>query len=553
MSPRDDTHHKEDTLMKTPYTKIRGSLNLSAAVLTFLSAALLSACGGGGGGNGNNTDTTDVSSGSRTNTARAAQSVFIRASETGRPLLFSVADDGGTQPVTLASSNLFSAIGQFVLSPDKRYLAFIADGSLYIVKGDGSGLMRLSQLNNAAGKVTDFEWSPDGSSLVYLADGEVTDRYELYQVKSDGSDRDEKRRISGSLGSKTTLDIAEPQWSPDGRYVAYLVEDAGRAIGLNTHDTTSTDPRDSVRVSNPTAFASWQDIAGYGNVGYLWSPDSHYLAYRSDVLKDKLYEIFTVHPDGSELRRANSATAGIVYIDAYAWSPDSRYLAETIRDMLNSAYVGLNTWDVQDSSGVPSRRIASASHFNGFAWAHHAAKLAFVDDHEATGIYELFVHDPQTASIVKVNHGGPSGDLIKEFNWSPDDGFLGYDTLSGIYLAVSGSSDPSQALYTYDLGESIFGHWVWSPNDQQVGYWVNNASGGSGADQKLNLYISETAAPANTFLALGPRPITTEIPVMQWSDDSKVLVTKIDSAIYGLTGVMDYSLSASYRPLGFVY
>lgn len=539
--------------MKTPYTKIRGSLNLSAAVLTFLSAALLSACGGGGGGNGNNTDTTDVSSGSRTNTARAAQSVFIRASETGRPLLFSVADDGGTQPVTLASSNLFSAIGQFVLSPDKRYLAFIADGGLYVTHADGSGLMRLSQFNNAAGKVTDFEWSPDGSSLVYLADGEVADRFELYQVKSDGSDRDEKRRISGSLGSKTTLDIAEPQWSPDGRYVAYLVEDAGRAIGLNTHDTTSTDPRDSVRVSNPTAFASWQDIAGYGNVGYLWSPDSHYLAYRSDALKDNLYEIFTVQPDGSHHRRANGDTFGIVYVAAFDWSPDSRFLAEAIYSVADGSYVGLNTWDMQDSSGVPSRRVESAKQFGGFAWAHHDAQLAFVDDHEAIGIPELYIHDPLTQSTVKIYHGGPSGEGVVGFNWSPHDRYLGYNTHSGLYRAVIGGSDPSQALFTYSDTEYNFGGWAWSPDEGQVAYWVYTDPGKRLQHQEVNLYISDAASPTKAFLALGPRLTQFEPPLTQWSDDSQVLVTEIEGGVYSLYGAQSYPLSGSYQSAGFVY
>ena len=55
-------------------------------------------------------------------------------------------------------------------SPDGEWLAFATDGSLYLVRPDGTGLRRVVSANFAAGAPA-VQWSPDGSRIAYLRMG----------------------------------------------------------------------------------------------------------------------------------------------------------------------------------------------------------------------------------------------------------------------------------------------------------------------------------------------------------------------------------------------
>jgi Tol biopolymer transport system component len=75
-----------------------------------------------------------------------------------------------------------------------------ADGALYSVRPDGTGLLRLGAGAQAA-------WSPDGRRIAFVSGGDV------WTMSQDGSDR---RRVTA-----TSDDESGPTWSPDGGRLAF--------------------------------------------------------------------------------------------------------------------------------------------------------------------------------------------------------------------------------------------------------------------------------------------------------------------------------------------
>jgi Tol biopolymer transport system component len=107
------------------------------------------------------------------------------------------------------------------VSPDCRKAAFeIIGGDMYVMNIDGTGLTNL-------GKGYRPSWSPDNNYLVYMItedDGHRILSSDLYSIKIDGTEKTNLTNTSDNLEMN-------PDWSPDGKKIAYDVLDE-RAIYL---------------------------------------------------------------------------------------------------------------------------------------------------------------------------------------------------------------------------------------------------------------------------------------------------------------------------------
>jgi Tol biopolymer transport system component len=168
-------------------------------------------------------------------------------------------------------------------SPDGRTVAYqtITDSrdELNVVPASGGASRRV-----AVGSFVTVTWSPDSSQLAFAT-----------RIPVDGISivgRDGK----GLHVLRTKAGVNFPEWSPDGREIAFAASQAGivliRSDGSNEHTLT---------------------IAGNSPA---WSPDSKRIAYSGDV------GIWIVNRDGTgrrQLTRGDDAQP--------VWSPDGRSLA----------------------------------------------------------------------------------------------------------------------------------------------------------------------------------------------------------------------------------
>ncbi|HEV2880953.1 MAG TPA: S9 family peptidase [Pyrinomonadaceae bacterium] len=190
-------------------------------------------------------------------------------------------------------------------SPDSKRIAFLANrdaprpdapaaprNQIWVIPVAGGEAERVTE--EEAG-VAQFRWSPDGKLLAYVVRDTPQDKAERDKRKKDkfdaivvdsgfiyshlwtiNLDSKEKRRVTE--GSFT---VADPQWSPDGRFVAYTMSKSGSQESAYTDisDERNTD----LFVAPATGGAPRQLTTNPGpDYAPRFSPDGKWIAYLSN-------------------------------------------------------------------------------------------------------------------------------------------------------------------------------------------------------------------------------------------------------------------------------
>jgi dipeptidyl aminopeptidase/acylaminoacyl peptidase len=114
-------------------------------------------------------------------------------------------------------------------------------------------------------------------------------------------------------------DVSDPQISPDGRWVAYVVE-TKNAEKDNTNEDIYMVPLSG---GDPIQLTSSDEKDNHPR----WSPDNKYLAFLSKRNKKK--QVFLLNRNGGEAIQLTDVKQGV---NNFSWSPDSKRLALVISD-----------------------------------------------------------------------------------------------------------------------------------------------------------------------------------------------------------------------------
>jgi Tol biopolymer transport system component len=180
-------------------------------------------------------------------------------------------------------------------SPDGRRIAFVGGGDgiadshnleIYLINADGSGQQRLTRNTMRDSSPV---WSPDGRRIV------VERNWQLWVMNADGSGQ----RLLTRKGAHNF----NPAWSPDGKRIAF---ERGRQPSFpgstSFHDYVMSYPGwvgFDVYVMNPDG-SGQQRLTRGGGSRPQWSPDGRKIAFVS--LRDGNNEIYVVNADGSGRR-----------------------------------------------------------------------------------------------------------------------------------------------------------------------------------------------------------------------------------------------------------
>jgi Tol biopolymer transport system component len=228
----------------------------------------------------------------------------------------------GSDPVNL--TNHPAADNLPTWSPDGQQLAFISDRSgkpeVYRMGYDGSGLTQLTDLPNVDA-FWNLSWSPDGSRLAvealltYEVTGELFGR--IFLVQADGSG------ISDLTHNNLPTRVYEPQWSPDGDWIAYTRGGQAPAYVRLVRPDGSEDQAFNRSIRNTQAFA--------------WSPDGSQIAYISSCSYCEVYDnepadLRLAYLDGSEPETLYRFDRLLLDLYRLSWSPEGSYLAFTVNE-----------------------------------------------------------------------------------------------------------------------------------------------------------------------------------------------------------------------------
>ncbi len=139
-------------------------------------------------------------------------------------------------------------------------LAFVGNESgndeIYVVRTDGTDLINLT---DHPAQDNEFEWSPDGTKIVFVSDRDGDK--EIYVMDTNGDNLQQ-------LTTNDEADDSEPRWSPDGMQIAFTTtRDSNAEIYIMQADG-----------SQATNFSQYPDA---GDWDPRWSPDGSRIAFRS--------------------------------------------------------------------------------------------------------------------------------------------------------------------------------------------------------------------------------------------------------------------------------
>jgi Tol biopolymer transport system component len=187
------------------------------------------------------------------------------------------------------------------ISPDSGRVVYVADQNfdevfeLFSVPIGGSsrGLVHLNPELVPGGNVdsSELDISPDGQFVIYRADQEVDDRFELYSVPIVGP-ASEAVKLNTSVGFLAG-DVLSAFVAPDSSRVAYRLSRVNPLTFETTTELYQVPIRGpggaSARVNAP--LVSGGDVMPFGR----YSPDGTYIVYQADAEQDDVVELFAAY------------------------------------------------------------------------------------------------------------------------------------------------------------------------------------------------------------------------------------------------------------------
>ncbi len=286
-------------------------------------------------------------------------------------------------------------------------IAFISDrdGSsfdqIFLMDSDGSNVEQLTF------DETDKSypmWSPDGTRLLYVADGgfgPYNNRYNLdiWVMNADGSDPVNLTQYQGNDD--------DPIWSPDGSRILFVTERFGGAKQLMTMNADGSDQTklsDEFEEYNPTFSPDGQQIIFTGT--FFYTLNVRYTAEETpeDTVPPKEYGFTELW----DIRWSETDRIGKGMMPA--WSPDGSYIA-FIRTTGNNRHVYLV--DVESKGATVVRLFDQGLNFDP-AWSPDSHWIVFTSTKD--GNEELYIMDFGGRFVTNLTDN-PAND--RQANWQP--------------------------------------------------------------------------------------------------------------------------------------
>lgn len=234
-----------------------------------------------------------------------------------------------------------------------------------------------SELKDASENIFGADLSPNGERLIFSARGDI------FTVPAENG-------ITRNLTQSSDAHDRSAEWSPDGKYIAYLSDKSGEyEVYIQAQDGSSS----------PIKLTDGADTYKFG---LTWSPDS-----KKILFNDRKARLQYVDIDSKKVTLVDKGEYGLIY--SYSWSPDSKWITYTLRS--ENTFGVIYCYNVESASKQPITDT----------W-YDSSQPTFSND----GKYLLFVSD-------------------RDFNpiYSSTEWNHAYQAMSKIYIALLAKDTPS--------------------------------------------------------------------------------------------------------------
>ena len=397
--------------------------------------------------------------------------------------IYSVPSSGGTavklNGELVAEGDVFHSGNQF--SPDGSRVLYIADQDIvdvleiYSVPSIGGVPVKLNAELVAGGEVENegLQFSPDGSHVLYNADQDTDDVFEIYSVPSVGG---VPVKLNAELVAGGEVDDDALQFSPDGSRVLYRadqdIDDVWEIYSVPS-------------VGGVPVKLNAELVAG-GDVGYRgiqFSPDGSMVLYQADQDTVDVGEIYTVPSVGGVPVKLNAelGAGGRVDYEALQFSPDgSRVLYRADQDTENVNEI----YSVSSVGGVPVKLNAELVaggdvNYRGLQFSPDGSRVLYLADQDIDDVCEIYSVPSLGGVPVKLNTELAAGGEVeyRGLQFSPDGSrvlYLAVPDTEGVWEAYSvpsiGGTPVKLNAELVAGGEVDYGGLQFSPDGSRVLY-----------------------------------------------------------------------------------
>src|ERR1700722_7304693 len=298
-------------------------------------------------------------------------------------------------------------------------------------------------------------FAPARATLFNLA---VSVLLSLSAVQVHAADGGQERRKLAPDDFYRALDVSDPQVSPDGLWVAYVV---------------TTNEREADEARSAVWMVSWDGsqrlaltAAADGTGKPKWSPDGRYLAFVATPAGSDKAQIMLLDRRGGDARQVTSGSGDV---GDYAWAPDGKRLAFTMEE--------------GDAGKTPKPIVIEAVRFkddtDGYFGQGHTRHLYLLDV-ESRHVDALTADPTFNESLPSWSADGRHIAFIRTREKGPDqDGREDIDVVEPVAGAVPRTIVRPYAPNTQKL--------AWSPDGTSIAYL-------QGIEPKFNAYIQDRLA-----------------------------------------------------------
>lgn len=263
---------------------------------------------------------------------------------------------------------------------------------IFFIQADGSGL---SQLTDFPGVDADPDWSPDGRMIAFRSRQDGSS--DIFVMGSDGSN---PINLIGDADTSLDDEFA-PQWNPDGKKFSLYTDrypSRGNCIG-GYHQIALL-----VQETGNYAIDLFDTIAGE-QYSSTWSPDGRYLVFDS-TCRIPGFQLYSFDTQTGDTKKITNEPISHTHP---AWSHDGRFLAfaKYVGSNNEIFILDLNTSQQIQITNHPANDIMPS-------WSPDDSQIAFVSNRE--GNKEIFIMNADGSGVYNLtNH--PADDWYP--SWSP--------------------------------------------------------------------------------------------------------------------------------------